>query len=627
MAQLYPSSPGVSPGGLLHFHVSSQTSQFRIDFYRQGSALVLTGTASYEGGSQASLGTHDADFGWPAFAFSVPQNWRSGVYLALAVEEGGSSDIDDPANRFALSVFVVRSAVPGNTGKILYKLPTFTYVAYNQLADPPGSLYTGTGLKVTMQRPGCGAGADPWDSIYPDVYDGGSPRQTFLHWDQKLIRWLEQEGYALEYCSDLDLHNNPNNLLSHYSLVISGGHDEYWSAEMRNNLEGYIAEGGGVAFLSGNICWWRVHVTDGNTALVCDKSVHKGVPGPYDQWWAGQSQRPENSLTGVSYRNAGGNWAGPRPAATGFTVQYANHWVFENVKRADGSAIADGDVIGAADSLIGYECDGAALAPTPVSGMRVAAGTDGTPSTFAVLGIASVAAFQDAQAQSASMATMGVYRGAGTVFVAATTDWARVLWAGNAQVGQITHNVLNRLIRAPVKIGGLGAPCSDHAAVEGATIHFYADISKLPTNTNLTYVWEATGGHALSNTSPDFELTLPQSTAAITILVTVSGLSGPEGFGHLTFFPMTQKEYQFVQFICNVRAILANLYRFIPPPYEPFTGYQGLSHILSGPLWDNLRGYVGPTPDLASFATLSKQLNRIADMAEELSKKARTSGA
>jgi hypothetical protein len=347
------------------------------------------------------------------------------------------------------------------------------------------------------------------------------------------------------------------------------------------------------------------------------------VPGPYDQWWTGQSQRPENSLTGVSYRNAGGNWAGLRPAATGFAVQYANHWVFRYVKRADGTPIADGDVIGAADALVGYECDGAALAPNPVAGMRVASGTDGTPGTFAVLGWTSVAEFQDAQAQSASTATMGVYTSAGTVFVAATTDWARVLGAGNAQVGQITHNVLNRLIRATVKIGGLGAPCSDHVAVEGATIKFYVDISTLPNKNNLTYLWEATGGHPLSNTSPNFVLTLPQSTAALTIHVTVSSPAGPEGFGHLTFFPMSQKEYQFVEFICHVRAILANLYRFIPPPYEPFTGYQGLMHILSDPLWDSLRGYVGPTPNRASFATLSAQLKRIAGMAEEISKTAR----
>jgi hypothetical protein len=42
---------------------------------------------------------------------------------------------------------------------------------------------------------------------------------------------------------------------------------------------------------------------------------------------------------------------------------------------------------------------------------------------------------------------MGAWESAskGTVFTAATTDWARVLAAGNQDVKRITNNVLNRL--------------------------------------------------------------------------------------------------------------------------------------------------------------------------------------
>ena len=45
-------------------------------------------------------------------------------------------------------------------------------------------------------------------------------------------------------------------------------------------------------------------------------------------------------------------------------------------------------------------------------------------------------------------ATMGIYTNNGTVFTAATTDWARVLASGTVPaVEQITRNVLDRLGR------------------------------------------------------------------------------------------------------------------------------------------------------------------------------------
>ena len=44
-------------------------------------------------------------------------------------------------------------------------------------------------------------------------------------------------------------------------------------------------------------------------------------------------------------------------------------------------------------------------------------------------------------------ATMGVYTRGGTVFTAATTDWAHGLQGGDPIVERITQNVLDRLSR------------------------------------------------------------------------------------------------------------------------------------------------------------------------------------
>ncbi len=136
-----------------------------------------------------------------------------------------------------------------------------------------------------MHRPGGGVGGRPWDYYFPDVYDPSSPRQTFWHWDARFISWLERRRCAIDYCTDLDVHKNFGNFLGAYRLLISAGHDEYWSEAMRRNIEAFVENGGNVAFFSGNTCWWRVHFVEGNAAFVCDKTKLAGDDQKRDQWF------------------------------------------------------------------------------------------------------------------------------------------------------------------------------------------------------------------------------------------------------------------------------------------------------------------------------------------------------
>jgi hypothetical protein len=92
-------------------------------------------------------------------------------------------------------------------------------------AKPPG-------YKVSIRRGGGGLGGVVEDGDPPDFYDPSSRRQTFTHWDPPMIRWLNANGYCVDYCTDFDLYQNPN-LLANYQLMLSVGHDEYWSEEAR----------------------------------------------------------------------------------------------------------------------------------------------------------------------------------------------------------------------------------------------------------------------------------------------------------------------------------------------------------------------------------------------------------
>jgi len=208
---------------------------------------------------------------------------------------------------------------------------------------------------------------------------------------------------------------------------------------MRRNVEAFVRRAGGnVAFFSGNICWWRVHLVDDNTAFACDKAVAYAGQKK-DQWFWSD---PENQLTGVSHRNGGGQWWGERESL-GYTVQHSDHWVFQ------GTGLRNGDEFGGEQSFIGYECDGASISPElDERGFAIPSCEDGTPKNFVILGTARIGPdwAQDPEGfPGARTATMGVYSDNGQVFTAATTDWARVLASDERRVSKITENVLRRL--------------------------------------------------------------------------------------------------------------------------------------------------------------------------------------
>ena len=62
-------------------------------------------------------------------------------------------------------------------------------------------------------------------------------------------------------------------ILDNYSLVLSVGHDEYWSAGMRDSLESFIARGGNCAFFAGNAVCWCVRPEDDGRALTSFKQM------------------------------------------------------------------------------------------------------------------------------------------------------------------------------------------------------------------------------------------------------------------------------------------------------------------------------------------------------------------
>ncbi|MDQ4070988.1 MAG: hypothetical protein M3203_16185 [Actinomycetota bacterium] len=454
MIRAYPEHPSVAAGDDLTLRVSTTARRFRADFHRVGAEVTLVAQSDWQEGSHAPDHLPYQDWGqegvglhgerlppWPAYSFPVRGEWRPGAYVAVLVEEGGMAG--GPAELHAdqgRALFVVRNDVPARSAPILYKLPLLTYHAYNCASGGPGSwsLYTVPSAKdlpvpvppcVSVRRPGGGTGGTPSDLANFDPFDP-TPRQTFVHWDARFISWLEGNGYAVDVCTDLDVDTDSNlELLGRYPLLVSAGHDEYWTDGMRDNVTTAVGRGHNVAFFGGNTCWWRVTFDD-------DCSFRRVAE------WSDPSagQEPENTLTGVSFRNGGERDRDDHPVPVGYRAQHADHWVFEGTGVSEGTTFGDGPQ----EYLVGYECDGAHFDRRTFEQGRTVTptGEDGTPEDFVILGVGDVAASGWGIGNRA--ATMGLYTRNGTVFNGATTDWPRLL-GQSPVVDRVTHNVITRL--------------------------------------------------------------------------------------------------------------------------------------------------------------------------------------
>lgn len=373
---------------------------------------------------------------WPVgFEFPIKDDWRSGYYQATLISAPATDGKVAKASMF----FVIRSARPGKTSKILLQLSTNTYNAYTNWGGH--SLYSYhdrdglQGHRVSFDRP---------------------LNSQFSNWEEHFVRWAESEGYVLEYAVNSDLEFHPE-ILKHYNLVLSVGHDEYWSSPMRDNLEAYIANGGNVAFFSGNTCCWQVRSEENGRALTCWKQGY--VFDPYFRtqnpkllstlWGHHLIGRPENELTGVGflwggYHKSHGQFMEGKGA---YQIHRPQHWLFEK------TGLKQGDEVGAKDTIVGYECDGCEMVWK--DGLPYPTSKDGTPESFTILATCPARWapgdsywYGKFPKDRVGASVLGVYTKGGTVMTCGSTDWAHGLRGKDPVVMQITRNVLDRLSKA-----------------------------------------------------------------------------------------------------------------------------------------------------------------------------------
>ncbi len=357
----YASRTSVARGDTIRFFVSTPDSQYTLEIFRMGwyggaGARRVLGPLERAGIAQAmpvpAPATGLVECHWrDPFELAVPDDpgdpteWASGVYLVRLT--AGTT------GRQSFIPFVVRD--DARFSEFLFPCSVTTWQAYNAWGGE--SLYQSRmfspaepdadgARKVSFDRPYAHT-----DLVQPD-YDTARGAGQFLSYEYHMVRFLEREGVDVAYCTSLDVHHGFPLAPAHRTF-LSIGHDEYWSWEMRRNVEAARDRGDNLAFFSGNTCYWQFRLEpsttgDSDRTMACYKG-HALTEDPLwgtsltsDRWRDRYPGMPEDDLIGVMYAFGGQNMSQP------LVIQDASHWA------CAGTGLESGDVL---SRIVGNEAD------------------------------------------------------------------------------------------------------------------------------------------------------------------------------------------------------------------------------------------------------------------------------
>ncbi|HXM57240.1 MAG TPA: N,N-dimethylformamidase beta subunit family domain-containing protein [Candidatus Dormibacteraeota bacterium] len=505
----------VNAGGTISFKVNTTSSDYSLTMYRLGwyqgngarQVAVVQPSATLPQSQPACLTdppTGLIDCGnWAASAsWTVPATAVSGIYFARLADNASGAASSIP--------FVVRD--DASTSDVLFRTDDTTWQAYNDYGG--NNVYYGTApssngraFKVSYNRPWHNRSEGP----------GFGTANFPLYAEYPMIRWLESNGYNVSYTSSIDAERLPSTTLTQHRVLLTAGHDEYWSPGERAALTAARDAGMDMAFFSGNQSFWKIrweNAIDGSgtpyrTLVTYKETLDGRVEDPADPpTWTGtwrdprfsppaDGGRPENALTGTFFTVNRGS------AAPVVSSDFAGLRFWRNTSIASLSA---GQTKTLASSTIGYEWD-----EDVDNGTRPAGQFDMAATSVSVP--LKIRDYGATYGPGTAVYSPTMYRAASgaLVFSAGTVQWAWGLDVAHDQAPDIGSNTPDQDMRQ-------------------ATVNVLADMGVQPATIQAGLV---AGTPSTDTVAPTSAVISPSSGAAVTsgTAVTISGTAADSGGG------------------------------------------------------------------------------------------------
>ncbi|NUR29214.1 MAG: hypothetical protein HOV83_25800 [Catenulispora sp.] len=275
---------------------------------------------------------------WQPSLTVATDGWPEGCYLIRLDPVGLEGRVGTKGSRFV--PITVKST--STAGKVVLINAVTTWQAYNAYggydlySGGPKNDYGHRARIVSFDRPYDSTGADRFQTY----------EQSSIVFSEKTA---SEHNLQLAYATDLDLHENAG-LFQGARAIITLGHDEYWSTQMRDTVTKARDTGTNVAFLGANAIFRHIRFQDsplGKDRVQVDYKdaaedpMHVTNPAESTQDWRYPPQpRPENVLTGVLYEC--------NPANADFVVYEPGSWLLAGTGAMAGQAFK---------GLVGVEYD------------------------------------------------------------------------------------------------------------------------------------------------------------------------------------------------------------------------------------------------------------------------------
>lgn len=288
-------------------------SIFRLGYYNGDGARLISQTTtnsaipSYSAPTITAAPRNTVTTNWPiSYRFRPNRLTLPGQYLFR---------LDDGIGK---STFVPLMIENPDARGTTFVSSVLTWQAYNQWGG--FSLYKGPDLKRTSRAT---------VASFHRPYDGdGSGQSRYM--ELPILKLAEEKGLDLAFATDYDLDSNAPQIKNATTLVL-GGHAEYWTNNMRENLQSAIDRGTNLINFGGNAGYNRMRLeNDGQIAMWRQTKAdpYKDVPDKVTTAWRMPPiRKPESLLLGSQYIGLG--------VSGDFKIVHPTRWPFNAMKSPD----------------------------------------------------------------------------------------------------------------------------------------------------------------------------------------------------------------------------------------------------------------------------------------------------